>query len=343
VELLERRYRWLLACYPAPYRAAFADEMLGVALAGAAPGQRRPGLGEAASLVAGGLWRRGGTLLAGSRGPAWGDAGAAFTLLGAVLLAAINAERVTGSLASSAIGEPERLRPSALVLAAGWVLVTVAVGLGRRRVAAVAASLAAAGEVVVLAAGYAGNPSALVTSWWQLMLAVTAALAAIVARSGATAPRRLLGRSAALGVLASVVLAVAGPAISAAFTTITPLGGGAAMASSPLNGVAGFLRYGLFALLTVTVLAAVISIGPAARRRVMLMALPAGSAAAIVAWGFGGFLVASPRFTPPVLLTAPQWAVLAAVPLLSFAAGVAWLGRYERMLRLTAEGRQAPV
>jgi len=37
-EALERRYRRLLAWYPHVYRAANADDMLGVALARSAPG-----------------------------------------------------------------------------------------------------------------------------------------------------------------------------------------------------------------------------------------------------------------------------------------------------------------
>lgn len=49
-EILERRYRRLIALYPSDYRAAYADEMLAVALALSSPGQRRPGLGEAVSL-----------------------------------------------------------------------------------------------------------------------------------------------------------------------------------------------------------------------------------------------------------------------------------------------------
>jgi hypothetical protein len=49
--LLERRYRLLLTWYPADYRAANIEEMLGVALARATVGQRWPGAGEAANLV----------------------------------------------------------------------------------------------------------------------------------------------------------------------------------------------------------------------------------------------------------------------------------------------------
>jgi hypothetical protein len=343
-ELLERWYQRLLACYPGSYRAANAEEMIGVALAGAVPGQHRPSLGEAASLVAAGLRMRGSVLLAGARGTAWAEAGAAVAIIGPVLLAAINAERVTGSLAWSAAGVPGQLRPADILLAAGWSLVAAAAILGWRRAAVAGASLAAVGEAVRLAARYAGDPASLVTSWWQLMLAVTVALAAIVALSPAAAARRPLTRRAIGGTLAAAALAVAAPAISAAFTTVTPLGsGGAALMSSPLDGVAGYLRYGLFALIAVTVMTVVAGIARPARRRVLIMTLPVGAAAALTAWGFGGFLAASGRFTPPVMLTAPQWAALAAVPLLSFAAAATWLSRHERMLRVSAEGQEALV
>jgi hypothetical protein len=342
-ERLERRYRRLMASYPASYRAANAEEMIGVALSGAAPGQRWPSLGEAASLAAAGVRMRGSLLLAAAQGPAWGGA-AAVVIIGSVLLAAINAERITGSLAWSAAGVPGQVRPADIVLAAGWSLVAAAAVLGWRRAAAAGASLAAMGEAVRLGARYAGDPASLVMSWWQLMLAVTVALAAIVMLTGAADSHRPLSRRAIGVMLAAAALAVAAPAISAAFTTVTPLGsGGAAVMSSPLDGMAGDLRYGLFALIAITVVTVVAGIARPARRRVLIMALPVGSAAALTAWGFGGFLAASGRFTPPVMLTAPQWAALAAVPLLSFAAAAAWLSRHERMLRAIAEGREALV
>jgi hypothetical protein len=50
-EPLERAYRRLLRCYPARHRRRHGDEMLGVLMAAARPGQRRPGAGEAVNLV----------------------------------------------------------------------------------------------------------------------------------------------------------------------------------------------------------------------------------------------------------------------------------------------------
>jgi hypothetical protein len=57
---LERGYRWLLVCYPARHRRAHGEEMIGVLLAAARDGQRRPGLGDSVNLLWGALliWLR---------------------------------------------------------------------------------------------------------------------------------------------------------------------------------------------------------------------------------------------------------------------------------------------
>jgi len=52
-EHLERAYRRLLAWYPRKFRRENEQEILAVLIAGAPPGQRRPGLAEAADLLAG--------------------------------------------------------------------------------------------------------------------------------------------------------------------------------------------------------------------------------------------------------------------------------------------------
>ena len=53
--VLERRYLRLLRCYPPGHREFHREEMLGVLLAAARPGQRTPGLGQAVNLAACGL------------------------------------------------------------------------------------------------------------------------------------------------------------------------------------------------------------------------------------------------------------------------------------------------
>ncbi|XVQ87814.1 hypothetical protein ACQP2K_10455 [Microbispora siamensis] len=52
---LEARYRCLLACYPRDHLARHGEEMIGVLLAGARPGQTRPHLAEVADLLWGAL------------------------------------------------------------------------------------------------------------------------------------------------------------------------------------------------------------------------------------------------------------------------------------------------
>ena len=52
---LERRYRRLLRCYPPGHRQVHREEMLGVLLATARPGQRAPGARQTVNLVACGL------------------------------------------------------------------------------------------------------------------------------------------------------------------------------------------------------------------------------------------------------------------------------------------------
>ena len=48
---LERRYRRLLACYPAAFRREYQQEILSVLMAGAEQGQRWPRLAEASDLL----------------------------------------------------------------------------------------------------------------------------------------------------------------------------------------------------------------------------------------------------------------------------------------------------
>ena len=55
---LERRYRRLLAWYPAEHRRVHSEEMIGVLLATAGQGQRRPSLADALDLIKGGLQAR---------------------------------------------------------------------------------------------------------------------------------------------------------------------------------------------------------------------------------------------------------------------------------------------
>ena len=87
---LERGYRRLLAWYPRAYRREHEDEILGVLMAGAGEGQRRPRLAESANVVWSALKMR-------LRGPApasesrpWTDALALFSLAAPLFLLVVD-------------------------------------------------------------------------------------------------------------------------------------------------------------------------------------------------------------------------------------------------------------
>jgi len=84
---LERRYRRLLAWYPAGHRRIYGEEMIGVLLAAAPGGASRPGLAGAVDLIRGGLRAR---IRSGWRwlaDPNWTDALAACSVAVPVILA----------------------------------------------------------------------------------------------------------------------------------------------------------------------------------------------------------------------------------------------------------------
>ena len=83
---LEQGYRRLLAWYPRAFRRDQADEILGVLMAGAGEGQRRPRPAEAADLLWSGLkMRLRGPALTGESRP-WTDALALFSLVAPLFL-----------------------------------------------------------------------------------------------------------------------------------------------------------------------------------------------------------------------------------------------------------------
>lgn len=349
--VLEHRYRRLLGWYPASYRAANEDEMLGAALAGAAPGQRRPGPGETASLVLGGLRERLRALPATLRSEAWQEAAAFTALAGPVLLAAICAgaliwQAVTyhsplggfGFLGIGGLASPGFLTPGgpgigSLALAVGWSAAAAATLLRWRRTAAAAAGISLAADTALLSLAYSAGPWLLVDDWWQLILAGLAALSAITVLAGPGTARRPLSWPVTVAMIAAVAALAAAPAAETAFNTARALRGGATEISNPLFRIQGLLDYGPLALMGVVIMIAATRLRPPARRRVAVLALPVLSAAGLTGWVSGGFRVPGQQFTTPVLLTAPQWAALGAVPVLAFAAGLTLVSRHERALR----------
>ena len=78
---LERRYRRLLAWYPAEHRRTYGEEMIGVLLASAADGQRRPKFADTIDMFAG-AWRvRLRSALTSVPDPGWREALAVTSLI----------------------------------------------------------------------------------------------------------------------------------------------------------------------------------------------------------------------------------------------------------------------
>jgi len=88
---LERRYRRLLRCYPPGHREVHREEMLGVLLATARPGQRAPGARQTVNLVACGLAIRARRTLRSLADEPWQDALAVVSLITPVLMLIISA------------------------------------------------------------------------------------------------------------------------------------------------------------------------------------------------------------------------------------------------------------
>jgi hypothetical protein len=91
VRPLERRYRRLLAAYPDDYRRENAEEILAVLMAGAAAGQRWPGLADTASLLRGALGTHLRRLGQGAPQRGWQDALALLSLAVPVVLVLVEA------------------------------------------------------------------------------------------------------------------------------------------------------------------------------------------------------------------------------------------------------------
>jgi hypothetical protein len=144
-ESLEQRYRRLLGWYPPRYRAIYQEEMVGVLLAAAGPRQTRPGLAEAANLLAGGLraWAR--SVFSSPAGRWLHDTGSILALLApvAVLLTHASTARAGWGPGARVAGPPPEFGPSVWVPLAAWALVVLAALAGLRLAAAVAAWAAA--------------------------------------------------------------------------------------------------------------------------------------------------------------------------------------------------------
>ena len=143
--VLERRYRRLLRCYPPAHRAVHREEMLGVLLAAARPGQRTPGLRETVNLAACGLAIRVRRIPAWLAADAGQDALAVVSLITpavVVILIALEWAAMTAAATArvpAAFWTLQPFAPSALVMTAWLAVVVLGPTTGARAAAVVIA------------------------------------------------------------------------------------------------------------------------------------------------------------------------------------------------------------
>lgn len=311
---LSDRYRRLLRWYPRDHRADHEEEMLGVLMATARPGQARPTLRETGDLIRGGLQVRAARAVAAAAGAGWRDA---FTATGVLipLIMSLNAVRLALEWWSlHRFGLPfTRARPdwSAWVI---WPLVAALAMSGARRSAGTAATAAIAWWAVIVGEQYLryDATAAVVAIWWPLLGLL--AVAGLAVRPGPRQGVKVLRQNKTLLAAAGVLLA-AGAIIELLPYVISDV---TFWAVRDTTGVSAAVIAGA---LTIS--------SPVGRRLIVLLSAPVTSFLLLRQTGDGG-----PWSNYPVtglLLIVP---VSCAV----FVTSALFLGPAERMVRLVRSG-----
>ena len=283
-EQLERSYGRLLRCYPAAHRDRHADEMLGVLMAGAGLGRRRPGLGDSANLVGGALRIRLRATTTGSAGlwrEALGRAGILLPLAWAVLILAFSSRLIWSTRLNTSVlatYAQEFLPPLA-------VLITVLLGRRWVALAAIAAAIITGPGDFELRYLIAPQP------YYATYLAVLgiAALALVAAPGRARA--RLTGKHYLL-------------------TAAAAAAAGVAAQYWPLR-VAGWPAGELAGLAVVAAITVFLLVGSAASRRLLIVS-------AVPLYCQAGFVVTAAGLWPSSLLDLPLVALAGVYVLVAF-------------------------
>jgi hypothetical protein len=248
---LERRYQRLLRCYPPSHRAAHREEMLGILLESARPGQRLPGASQTLNLVACGLAIRGRRFL--TTGP-WQDALAVLSLIAPVLMVVIAALNVAQSVrealdqAASAqvpvwqlLSLVPMLGGPALALV-GWLAVLLLAVAGRRRAAAAIATVLLALDLTVLLADIIQR-TGVSSVGLPLFLWMTAEGPAVLASLAACSLVFSAGSRRGLAVVGRrrACLMIAGLCVTYGFFPVVLLVSPSAHFSAPVFGLLGVL------------------------------------------------------------------------------------------------------
>lgn len=353
---LERGYRRLLACFPWEHRRRYEQEMLGVLLDDANPGQRRPSAREVLDLLQGAARARVRYAVTDYTDQRWREAVAVLSLLAPLAMLAYTARPVLLDLGVRLIG-PWETSGSLLwhsgPRAAAWTVVVSLAFAGYRAAAAATAWLGAGLEGVRTLAGYPAGflypdhfsaPGYLpLQDLWAPLLALVAA-AALTAAPGRLGRARLGRRRTALLAGATLLGSVA-PTIG--FLAFAPFGpwhhtGSGAYSVWIFGRAVTEVEALLLGLSLVLGLCTVLSLPAPVRRRVLALLAPLAAVLSLTRVGFtqGGYPAGALGGTPIGALP-PGLLALALVPPLTLAIAVVLVRRREQTLRLLALGRAA--
>jgi len=278
-DALEARYRLLLRTYPVSYRVEREDEIVGVLMDGAEPGQSRPSMADAIDLVRAGLVTRLRTgRTGGSYAPTpWRDAVAIVTVLLPALLA-VRALRPFGMLVSLTFVMPWEWQPYSHQLFEGWqapalwVLVLVVLMVVPRRVPALLATVAV-GFDVALVVQLANRSSAYLAERQVTILAVELVAAILLwRRADVERGLTLVGRSSvgrvavATALLQAATNTLPGLHLRGGWSTAGVIVGSAALLSVAWSGRRHVRPLGLRLAVPATALALMVVVGQQAGR-----------------------------------------------------------------------------
>ncbi len=320
-EILERRYRRLLACYPPAYRAAYGEEMLAVAMAAARPGARWPDPGEAADLILTGLRRRLGSARPASLNPAWRDAAGIAAVIGPIVMAAFP---VAPNLGPGRWQYFPTASFSGIIVAALWFAVAVAGMLRWRRFALAGSCVLCAGLIYELSRAAPNEPNKFGVFGWKVVFAALIVGSALLALKS---KQRLLSWWAGTATAVIAILLAVLPAIQNGLP-----GAGSFTEVNSYMQLQTSLYEALPVGLVLVLLVIVVRQKAGVRSRLIVMLVAAAATFAFDMAAFSGILsIEDPLNYPP---NGPGWwqssAFTVAVPVLCFAVGVTHLARNER-------------
>jgi hypothetical protein len=320
VSPLERRYRRLLALYPAAHRREYEDEMVTVLLADTAPGRDRPPVATILDLLVGAAAARVRTTRHWLTGDPWRRAAGPGVLVICGLLAA-RALPVIERALMLRYGPPHWYRDAVVLIVVSllWPVVAMLAAVGWRRSAVTLAGALTAGMVVNTVAGARWLPE--LSGGLLVVLGLTATIGCTVRRAPAG---RIRARwQVALGALVVLAELIRRPPLLLETQRW------------PVSQVVLNVGY-LVALAATGVLAIVVLVrlGPAVSARIAAMLVPALAARAVV--GPVGLAAWTPLGSEPPLLVA---AVAAAVT--SFGLALVALAALDRVLGWVRLGRAA--